>query len=219
MISQKIKKHLQVELLGQNKKLKVPKDNFLKLHISTDADMINSLAEFNIKIEDRVVDLYINEILSLLNKNLTEKLTEKIETTTTSVVNTIKYGSDKNILNKKLRKLKNKKEAFKIKPKSIITNGNLGTILQDTKDFKNDTLTTPKTGNLYQIGVYDGIPLWVNPMFRWDENLLILLYSDNFWNFSYDEEEDLSQVEKHTFPPLTIYHHFEEINYKTYKLQ
>ena len=213
-------KYLQsVELLGLNRNLEISntEPSILKIPSSANFDK-KAFESFGIDVLNQLTKTYCNEIVQMLYKKLMEKLSEEIEDIVLhdfhfrQVKNVILYGSSKNILHNKLRKVNDKPAYFQKKPKAIITNGNLATILQDSPNFIFDGNFTDNVGTLYTTGSYDDSTIYVNPYFAWNQNLIILLYSENFWNFSVD----LSQLESENI--IEINQLFENINYKTYNL-
>jgi len=66
------------------------------------------------------------------------------------------------------------------KPKFIITNVKIGTGLENMDQFVMEPLskTFNHAGGLYKIGEIKNVPVYVDPMLRWDDEKLVLVEND-----------------------------------------
>jgi len=81
------------------------------------------------------------------------------------------------------QKLINKivKKAKEIKANKIITNANLASVIQDSRNYSfNPPMTNIKPGETYTMGQIDGVKIFVDPYIRWD---------DNYIHFENDDEK------------------------------
>ena len=69
----------------------------------------------------------------------------------------------------------------------IIVGAQLGTFLQDMKDFKTDSamfLSSSKPVGIYQIGELNNINIYINPFLRWDDLSMIEYETEILYNYT-----------------------------------
>lgn len=92
----------------------------------------------------------------------------KIEITQQSFYESLKYFCDE--LNKIIEQNNN--------INSIVSNGNICSILQDSVFYRTENLNTIDTDNQHSIGSYNGLLLVIDKFQRWDDNVIYLKNND-----------------------------------------
>jgi len=119
----------------------------------------------------------------------------------------------KTVRNRKPKEIKWQKESaywlsdllHKAEPLFILTNIRIAAGLQDLQQFETKKLDgfTSSHGSLYDTGTFDRVPLYVDPMLRYDEDELAIVES-NFLEYEVNEEAVKLVMEGTMAPKVTL---------------
>lgn len=157
---------------------------------------INISDAFNIDVEAEVMNAMISEVNYTLSKNALNKMFSTDTQTYTEFDDLVDIH--------KICCVK------KNKPVAIITNGHVGTHLQDQPFYTNEMFSDEKTKNItnglpYLVGEFNDVKHFVDPNMRWDDDRICLLFN-NFYNFKlYVSDDSVLAFVKQVKPKVKLF--------------